>query len=716
MTTRFACLITFALARQCLSQETPALAPYIAPGGVRDAAVLRAEIAPGMLISIFGGRFTTEQTIVSQWPLPDSVGGVAVEAISAAATHRAPLLFLSPQQINASIPYEVEGETVDIRVRSPSGLSNSERVPIVRSAPRAFAVVDVTSSRVSLDRPAKPGDVLTAYLTGLGALNAENLAAGLVRARIGAAAADVLYAGRPAGSLLDQINLQVPPDAEAGELPLELSVGDSPWEHAVQLSITRVAPSSRTFHVRTSAPPDADGSTEKPWSLSQALSHPAAVSPGDTILLHGGVYSGYFVSRLAGSPEAPIFVRAAAGERATIDSGSLGQDALTVNGSYTWYLDFEVRSSDSVRSTPNSGSFPGDIKRGACIVSNGPNNRYINLVLHDCSQGVSFWTPSVDSELYGNLIFYNGWDGGDRGHGHGIYTQNGTGVKRISENIIFDQFGIGIQAYGSNQASVRGYELAGNVVFNNGTLARGGAVDNILFAGGGTTKANIRLEGNHIYHIPASNVGLSRLGWQWDTVNKDVVAVNNHWIGGSPAIQICHWDSVAFRGNVIYSKSTGVATLLSSPENFARYQWDKNTYYGGSSFSIGGRGYSWADWKATARVDQTSRYTADPPSGTWAFVRPNRYQRGRANIVVYNWDRKSSVDVDISMAINPGQRFEIRDAQNFFGAPVLTGLFDGSRVSLPMGGLKAAEPIGIVPVPPRHTAPEFGVFVLLPVP
>lgn len=716
MMPRLAFIMTFVLAGLCLSQESPAVSPYIAPGGVRDAAMLKAEIAPGMLISIFGGGFTIDPMIVAQWPLPDSVAGVAVETITAEAVRRAPLLFLSPRQINAAIPYEVEGDTVDIRVRSPLGVSNTERVPLVRAAPRTFTVVDIASNPVSTDRPARAGDVLTAYLTGLGVLDAENLAAGLVRARVGLATANVLYAGRPGGSLLDQINLQVPPDAEVGDPALQLSVGDSPWEHAAQLAVAAGAPSSQTFHVRPSAPPGGDGSKEKPWSLSQALSHPPAVSPGDTILLGGGVYAGLFVSRLAGTAAAPIIVRAAPGERATIDSGSLGQDALTVDGSHTWYLNFEVRSSDPVRSTPNTGSFPGDIKRGACVVSNGPNNRYINLVLHDCSQGVSFWTPSIDSELYGNLIYYNGWDGGDRGHGHGIYTQNATGVKRISENIIFDQFGIGIQAYGSNQASVRGYELTGNIIFNNGTLSRGGAVDNILFAGGGTTKANIRLEGNHVYHTPTANVGLSRLGWQWDSTNKDVVAVENHWIGGSPAVQICHWDSVAFRGNVVYSKSTGVATLLSPSQSLARYQWDKNTYYGGSSFSIAGRGYSWADWKATAKVDPTSRYETDPPSGTWSFVRPNRYERGRANIVVYNWDRKSTVEVDISMAINPGQRFEIRDAQNFFAPPVVAGLFDGARVALPMDGLKSAEPVGTVPVPPRHTAPEFGVFVLLPAP
>jgi hypothetical protein len=38
-----------------------------------------------------------------------------------------------------------------------------------------------------------------------------------------------------------------------------------------------------------------------------------------------------------------------------------------------------------------------------------------------------------------DLIFYNGWDSpsGDRGHGHGIYTQNQNGTKTLDNNFIF---------------------------------------------------------------------------------------------------------------------------------------------------------------------------------------------------------------------------------------------------------------------------------------
>jgi hypothetical protein len=33
-------------------------------------------------------------------------------------------------------------------------------------------------------------------------------------------------------------------------------------------------------------------------------------------------------------------------------------------------------------------------------------------------------TDTDDNEVYGCLIYYNGYDATDRGHGHGIYSAN----------------------------------------------------------------------------------------------------------------------------------------------------------------------------------------------------------------------------------------------------------------------------------------------------
>ena len=86
-------------------------------------------------------------------------------------------------------------------------------------------------------------------------------------------------------------------------------------------------------------------------------------------------------------------------------------------------------------------------RRGSAIQLLGPGTKLINLAVHDAVQGVLTTPEAPDAEVYGCLLYYNGYDAPDRGHGHGIYVQNETGTKRLVDNVIFGQFGIGIHGY-----------------------------------------------------------------------------------------------------------------------------------------------------------------------------------------------------------------------------------------------------------------------------
>jgi hypothetical protein len=108
-------------------------------------------------------------------------------------------------------------------------------------------------------------------------------------------------------------------------------------------------------------------------------------------------------------------------------------------------------------------------------------------------------------------------------------------------------------------------------------------------------------------------------------------------------------------------------------------------------------------------------YFDKPPSDVEVYVRPNRFERGRAHVVVFNWSHADDVEVDLRSANLPhGTRFEVRDAENFFGPPVARGIYDGSPVRLNMTGLTVAKPVGSGLQTPLHTAPEFGVFIVVP--
>lgn len=445
--------------------------------------------------------------------------------------------------------------------------------------------------------------------------------------------------------------------------------------------------------------------------------------PGSLIWVRGGTYGTgktVFYSRLKGTPAAPIVVRAYPGERATINGwlqiGCCDQKPEPEKGAYAWFWGLELTSSITNRTGGASG--PPDFAKSElddAVDSWAPGTRFINLIIHDTKEGIGWWSEAAEGSAYGNIIYYNGFQASDRGHGHGIYVQNKDGVKTLEDNIVFDQFGAGIHAYGSARAWVRNLVLRGNVLFNNGTISAHGKHDYNMVLGVGSGLDRIDVDSNFTYHTPSDDQGLSAIGLESRAANGTVTVENNYWIGGEQAVTITAWNKVAFFHNTLFAnRKLEVGLNLRFAQNAAGYSWDKNIYYGSGQFSTDAAEVPWNTWMEMNRLDRSSTFHPGRPKGIWTFVRPNQYEKGRANIIIYDWDLKDRVPVDISHVIARGSQFEVRDAQNFFGPPVCSGLYDGKPIEIPMTGLATAVPNGAVPAPPKHTAPEFGVFVLLP--
>lgn len=426
------------------------------------------------------------------------------------------------------------------------------------------------------------------------------------------------------------------------------------------------------YYSSPSGRPSGDGSVGNPWNLATALAQPAAVRPGDTIWLRGGTYPGTFSSSLNGSAGNPIVVRQYPGERAILDGGNSGGRAiLTVAGSYTWYWGFEIMSSDLNRVSTTNLDNPPDIGRGDGIdidqsSRTGPGLKFINLIIHDTRQGVSFWTEAIDAEIYGCLIYYNGWDSTARGSGHGIYTQNQTGTKKITDNIIFSGFGYGIHAYGSSAAFLDNFLFQGNTLFNSGDLSSSGP-SGILLVGGGRLAHNPQVIGNLLYRQTAGVASDFDMGYSAGCVSP---ILNGNYVATTTALINCT-AGLSLADNTFYGDTTG----------FSQSTFPANTY-----FSL-------------------------RPTGTRVFLRPNLYEPGRANVTIYNWDLNPTVNVDFSGVLPVGSRYEIRNAQNFFAPPVQSGTYSGGTVSLPMNDLTAAVPVGRPSPPP--TGPEFQALILL---
>ena len=407
------------------------------------------------------------------------------------------------------------------------------------------------------------------------------------------------------------------------------------------------------------------GTLAAPISLTKALSSTSPAKPGDTIWLRGGTYQGTWVSVLTGTAEAPIVVRQFPGERATLDMAPSAGDALLVYGAYTWYWGFELISSDPVRSSKEVGSWPYDIKRGYGVNARGRHLKFINLIAHDLANGFGIWAEGFNIEVYGSLAYYNGWQAPDRAHGHGIYTQNKAGRHVLSDNITFHQFSHGIHAYGSDAAFLDYITLDGNISFGNGSIGSSGITRELLL-GGGDVAADPIVTDNSTYG--------AQVNFGYGAGCTNAVISGNYFVGTGALLIHC---AGSFSSNTIHS----IYNHGSLPSLYPA-----NTYL-----------------------------PASPTIPAVVRVRPNRYEAGRAHIAIYNWLNAPTVSVElVSAGLTIGQAFEIRDAQNYFGSPVYAGVYSGAPVSLPMMGLTAAAPIGLVPVPPRHTAPRFAAFVVVP--
>jgi hypothetical protein len=433
------------------------------------------------------------------------------------------------------------------------------------------------------------------------------------------------------------------------------------------------------WHVTPTGTAEGKGSANSPWDIKTAFAHPAAVQPGDTIWLHGGTYKigGTLATKLNGTAEKPIIVRQFAGERATLDTGDSNANRLQFGGSYAWYWGFEVMSSAEDRETPRF-----EAKRGGGLnvssseqgVPDSPGLKFINLIVHDTQGGYGFWAHAVDGEIYGNLIYYNGCNAFQ----HGVYTQNREGVKRLVDNIMLAQSGWGIHAYGSEKAYVDNFHIEGNMCAENGTIFKG-HTRNIQVGGGRLANKPI-VANNYCYYAPNVPGGIScDVGYtSWGGGSKDALVKDNYFAAEAGAA------FTLFKA--VDAKVTG-NTFVGKVEGCSKQDFPENEFL-------------------TAR-----------PAGVKVFVRSNKYEPGRAHVCIFNWDRKDQVEVDIAAAgLKPGDKFEIRDAWNYYGAPVVTSVFDGKPAAIPMKDLKIATPIGKVPEAPKHTAPEFGAFVIMALP
>ncbi len=243
----------------CALTKKPALRTVV------DAAQFKTAIAPGGLITIYGTDFQTAGNKRAVGPgdirnnqFPQILGCIGVQVNGQAI----PITYAQFDQINAQLPAGAPTGPVQVRVIANPGSPNefdgdTGTVTIQNYAPAFFTfngssvaalstnyVPVADPSVVSTGHPAKPGDVVLLYATGLGPTS-PGFAAGVIldpstTAPLPAGTAfsitiggttltpsNVLYAGATPGSIsgLYQINARVPASTPDGDIPISISAG-----------------------------------------------------------------------------------------------------------------------------------------------------------------------------------------------------------------------------------------------------------------------------------------------------------------------------------------------------------------------------------------------------------------------------------------------------------------------------------------------------------
>jgi len=223
---------------------------FISPQGVVNAASFApvgAPLSPGGFFTLFGSGLATATTVASSLPFPTSLGNVQVQVNRIAA----PLYLTSAGQISALVPLNANGTTASIIVVNNGQRSNTVDIPLARSAPGIFtippagtgpgALLHANFTLVNAAAPARRGETLLLFLTGLGAVsptiadgsaapsNPLSIVTADVKVYIGGRLATVIFKGLAPGLAgLYQINFTVPTNATTGSaVPLAIETPDA---------------------------------------------------------------------------------------------------------------------------------------------------------------------------------------------------------------------------------------------------------------------------------------------------------------------------------------------------------------------------------------------------------------------------------------------------------------------------------------------------------
>jgi uncharacterized protein (TIGR03437 family) len=220
---------------------------YLNPVGVvnsASSAPFTAGVSRGEFITLNGTNIgPSTLQVASTVPFPTTLGGVQVLINNVAA----PIYYVSSTQVAAIVPYESTASVAQIQVVYNQNSSNVVTELVNLTTPGVFtipaggigyaAAQHPDFSLVTPTNPAQPGEIIAAYVTGLGDVTpsvsdgnpgVSSSTNNKITALVSGTSATVAYAGlAPTLVGLYQVNLTIPTGLTAGDNFLDISGPDS---------------------------------------------------------------------------------------------------------------------------------------------------------------------------------------------------------------------------------------------------------------------------------------------------------------------------------------------------------------------------------------------------------------------------------------------------------------------------------------------------------
>ena len=232
------------------TSSSQATAPAYSAAGVVNSATYSADgLAPNAIASIFGTGLSYTTTAVASDNIINNMLPTELASVRVYVNYQgAPLYYVSPTQINFLIPSSILSGEMDLFVARQGTAGPHVKITVHDAGPGLFqwepgmiASTHADGSIITSDHPAKAGEVVVLYGTGLGRTDPEVISGQIsmvpaeiqqlseLQVMVAGAVLDstsVQYAGVTPGSPgLYQVNLrlpaQLPPDPE-----IRIAIGD----------------------------------------------------------------------------------------------------------------------------------------------------------------------------------------------------------------------------------------------------------------------------------------------------------------------------------------------------------------------------------------------------------------------------------------------------------------------------------------------------------